>query len=199
MNMNRKPIFDAVRRIMGRGLYDAEVKRLDTAIDEAEGVIVVTAPRAPRSGDSAPRAPRRINKAGLDLIKQFEGLRLKAYRCPADVWTIGYGSTGAHVTPGLVITEARAEELLQEDLQRFEVAVAQAAGSATDNQFAAMVSLAFNVGEAAFAKSTLCRKHNAADYFGAADEFKRWDKAAGRVMAGLSRRRAAEAQIYRTP
>jgi lysozyme len=187
--MNRKPIFDAVRRIMGRGLYDAEVKRLDTAIDEAEGVIVVT----------AQTKDRRINAAGLELIKQFEGLRLKAYRCPADVWTIGYGSTGMHVKPGSVITEARAEELLQEDLQRFEVAVAQAAGSATDNQFAAMVSLAFNVGEAAFAKSTLCRKHNAADYFGAANEFKRWDKAAGRVMAGLSRRRAAEAQIYRTP
>jgi lysozyme len=198
--MNRKPIFDAVRRIMGRGLYEAEVKRLDAAIDEAEGVIVVNGSKLINldQNGSTPHQ-RRINAAGLELIKRFEGLRLKAYRCPADVWTIGYGSTGAHVTPGLVITEARAEELLQEDLQRFEVAVAKAAGSATDNQFAAMVSLAFNVGEAAFAKSTLCRKHNAADHFGAANEFKRWNKAAGRVMAGLSRRRAAEAQLYRTP
>tara|TARA_R110000796_G_scaffold3212_3_gene12288 strand:- start:4372 stop:4944 length:573 start_codon:yes stop_codon:yes gene_type:complete len=189
--MNRKPIFDLIRTMLGRGITSSEVKKIDAAIDEA--IAFPLKPVAPPQ-----TSDRKINNAGLNLIKQFEGLRLKAYKCPADVLTIGYGSTGHHVKPGLVITEARAEALLLEDLKRFEAAVVRAAGPATDNQFAAMVSLAFNVGEGAFASSTLCRKHKAGDHVGAANEFKRWNKAAGRVMAGLSRRRAAEAALYRT-
>lgn len=141
---------------------------------------------------------RRINRAGLDLVKQFEGLQLKAYLCPAKVWTIGYGSTGAHVTPGMVITEAEAERLLREDLERFEAAVAKAAPDATDNQFAAIVSLAFNIGIAGVLKSTVLRKHLAGDHVGAASAFAMWNKGGGRVLAGLVRRRAAEAQLYRT-
>jgi lysozyme len=141
---------------------------------------------------------RRINKAGLDLIKSFEGLALKAYLCPARVWTIGYGSTGAHVKPGMVITEAEAERLLREDLMRFEDAVAKAAPDATDNQFAAMVSLAFNIGEAGLRKSTVLRKHLAGDHLGAASAFAMWNKGGGKVLPGLTRRRAAEAQLYRT-
>jgi len=141
---------------------------------------------------------RRINDAGLKIVKDSEGLRLKAYLCPAKVWTIGYGSTGAHVKPGMVITEARAEELLREDLARFEKAVAEAAPDATDNQFAAMVSLAFNIGEKAFAGSTVLRKHKAADHHGAAEAFKMWNKGGGKVLPGLVKRRAVEAQLYRT-
>lgn len=141
---------------------------------------------------------RRINEAGLKLIKSFEGLSLKAYLCPAKVWTIGYGSTGPHVSAGKIITEAEAEELLREDLERFEAAVAKAAPDATDNQFAAMVSLAFNVGEAGVLKSTVMRKHLAGDHVGAASAFAMWNKAGGRVLPGLTRRRAAEAQLYRT-
>lgn len=141
---------------------------------------------------------RKINKAGLDLIKQFEGCELKAYYCPAGVLTIGYGSTGEHVKPGMVITEAQAEELLRADLARFESAVDEAAPNATDDQFAAMVALAFNIGVKAFLKSTVLRKHLAGDHMGAAKAFGMWVKARGVTLKGLVRRRAAEAQLYRS-
>ena len=176
-----KALFDAIRRIAGRGLTQAEVDEVNAAI----GQPVVTTDA------------RRINTEGLELIKEFEGLRLQAYLCPAKVWTIGYGSTGAHVKPGMVITEAQADKLLRDDLARFERAVAKTCPTATDNQFAAMVSLAFNVGEAAFARSTLAKLHNAKAYKGAADDFPKWNKAGGKVLAGLSRRRARERDLYR--
>lgn len=145
----------------------------------------------------AARGRRRINAAGLALIKEFEGCRLQAYRDPVGIWTVGYGSTGAHVKPGLTLTEAQCEALLQEDLARFEQAVERAAPKATDNQFAAMVALAFNIGITGFGNSTVLRKHRAGDHKGAADAFKMWNKAGGRVLAGLTRRRAAEADLYR--
>ena len=146
--------------------------------------------------DAASAGPRQISAAGLALIKRFEGLRLKAYRCPADVPTIGYGSTGAHVKMGMTITEAHAEQLLIKDLSRFEQGVAQLLKTATQGQFDACVSLSFNVGLAAFKGSTLLKKHNAGDYAGAADQFRRWNKAGGRVLAGLTKRREAERQLY---
>lgn len=139
---------------------------------------------------------RRIGVAGLALVKEFEGCKLVAYKCPAGVWTIGYGSTGSHVRPGMKISAARAEELLREDLERFELAVAKAAPTANDNQFDALVSFAFNLGEEALRTSTLLRKHKAGDFAGAAAQFHRWNKAGGRVLAGLVRRRAAEAKLY---
>lgn len=141
---------------------------------------------------------RAINKSGLDLVKASEGLRLKAYRCPANILTIGYGSTGSHVKEGMVITEAQAEELLRSDLRRFEDAVAEALPSATDNQFSAMVSLAFNIGIGAFLKSTVLRKAKVGEHVAAAEAFKMWNKGGGRVLPGLVKRRAAEAQLYRT-
>lgn len=145
-----------------------------------------------------PPSRRRINKAGLDIIKKSEGLRLKAYYCPAGVLTVGFGSTGPHVKPGMVITEAEAEQLLLDDLKRFEDAVAKACPVATSNQFSAMVSLAFNIGTSAFAGSTLAKKHNAGDYAGAAAEFARWNRGGGKVLPGLTKRRAREAQLYRS-
>jgi lysozyme len=181
----RKPVFDAIRAAKG-SIAPAEVKLIDDLLDRL-GI-----PKASATGR------RAINKAGLDLIKQFEGLRLKAYKCPADVWTIGYGSTGSHVREGLVITEAQAEELLRSDLRRFEDFVAANCAPATDNQFSALVSFAFNVGEGALKDSTLRRMHLEGDYAGAAEQFKRWSKAGGRELPGLVRRRAAEAQLYRS-
>lgn len=139
---------------------------------------------------------RKIGQRGLALIKSFEGLALKAYKCPAGVWTIGYGSTGPHVVPGKAITEKEAEALLLEDLSRFEAAVDAKCPKATQNQFDAMVSLAFNVGSAGFTRSTVARKHNAGDHAGAARAFGMWNKAGGKVLAGLTRRRAAEAALY---
>lgn len=138
----------------------------------------------------------QTSQAGVDLIKEFEGCRLKACRCPAGVLTAGYGSTGPHVKPTTVYTLEQAETRLRLDLMRFEQAVIRGANDFSQHQFDAMVSLAFNVGIGAFEKSTLLRKHNAGDHEGAAREFGRWNKAGGRVLAGLTRRRAAEAVLY---
>lgn len=149
------------------------------------------------------RPERTISKEGLDLIKSFEGLSLKAYPDPGTggaPWTIGYGHTGSDVSPGLVITEAKADELLRKDVARFEAGVRDLAGShGTQHQFDALVSFAFNVGVENLRRSTLLRKHNEGDYSGAAAEFPKWNKAAGRVLAGLTRRRDAEARLYRKP
>lgn len=142
---------------------------------------------------------RVISQAGLDLIKQFEGLRLKAYPDPAtgaEPWTIGVGHTGG-VRPGDVITEARADELLRQDVGRFEAAVNKLCPVTTQSQFDALVSFAFNVGDGNLKDSTLRRMHNEGNYTGAAGQFARWDKANGKQMAGLARRRAAEAALYR--
>ena len=190
--MDRKPIFDSVRSMLGRGFTKSEVEQLDDAIDEALGIIVVRAPKA---------KGRQINAAGERLIKSFEGLELEAYPDPGtggEPWTIGYGHTGG-VKPGDKITIAQAERLFDKDTDRFEAAVEKLAPVATDNQFAALVSLAFNVGDANLAKSTLLKLHNAGDYEGAAEQFGRWIYANGRPMKGLVRRRAEEADLYRRP
>lgn len=141
---------------------------------------------------------KRINKAGFDLIRRFEGLRLKAYTCPAGVLTIGYGSTGKHVKPGMVITVEQADELLTKDLARFEDGVNRLAPITTDNQFAALVSFAFNVGLGNLEESTLLRMHRDGHYGAAAKQFARWNRAAGKVLPGLVKRRAAEAELYQS-
>lgn len=191
--MSRKSIFDAIKAARGKGFTPDEVPLIDVLLDRL-GV--------PKD---APAGVRRIGPRGLKLIKDFESLQLKAYRDPVGIWTIGYGSTGAHVKPGMVITEAQAEALLLKDLSRFEARVDKAAPNATDNQFAAMVSLAFNVGLGdpvkgiqGFLTSTVLRKHLAGDHMGAASAFAMWNKAGGQVSRGLTRRRAAEAQLYRS-
>ena len=138
----------------------------------------------------------KIGAKGLTLIKQSEGLRLKAYLCQAKVWTIGYGSTGPHVKPDMEITETQAEQLLRDDLARFEKAVSDAAPKATQDQFDAMVSLAFNIGIAGFMKSSVLRLHNLGKFQAAADSFALWNKGGGRVLPGLVRRRDDEAHLY---
>lgn len=139
----------------------------------------------------------KINNAGLALIKRSEGLRLEAYRCPAGVLTIGYGCT-TNVRTGMVITPGEAERRLLADLRRFEqgVSVLTEGVPTTENQFSALVSLAYNIGLANLATSTLIKKHRAKDYAGAADQFLRWNRAGKRVLPGLVKRRAAEREIY---
>lgn len=149
------------------------------------------------SADPSP-SPRRVSPAGIALIKRWEGSRLTAYRCPAGVWTIGFGSTGAHVVEGLRIDEETAEHWLRRDLASFERVVAAACPASASAQFDAMVSLAFNVGGAAFRASTLVRLHNAGDFDGAAAQFGRWVLAKGRKLPGLVKRRADEARLYRS-
>ena len=137
-----------------------------------------------------------IGEKGLELIKSFEGLRLRAYLCPAKVWTIGYGHTG-DVRGGQVITQSQADDLLKQDLRRFEIAVRKLAKvPLTQNQFDALVSFAYNVGEAALSRSTLLRKLNAGDLAGTKLEFAKWNKGGGKVLAGLTRRRDAEANLF---
>lgn len=138
----------------------------------------------------------RTSQQGLDLIKSFEGLRLSAYKCPADVWTIGYGTT-AGVKPGHVITQERAEELLREDVAKVEAQVLRVIKvPLKQGQFDALVSFTYNLGAGNLASSTLARLLNAGDYMGAAAQFDRWNKAGGKVLKGLVSRRAAERAMF---
>lgn len=142
----------------------------------------------------------KISDAGLALIQSFEGCRLQAYPDPGtggDPWTVGYGHTGPDVQTGMIITQEMADDYLRQDVEKFEKCVNNAVSDdITQGQFDALVCFAFNVGCAALGKSTLLRHVNAGDDDLAAKEFLRWDKAGGRVMAGLTRRRQAEMELF---
>jgi lysozyme len=139
----------------------------------------------------------KYSAAGLALTKQFEGLELKAYQDSVGVWTIGYGHTGTDVKPGLTITEAQATVLLAADVAWAVTCVNKSVTSAINqNQFDAMVDFVFNLGCAAFAQSTLLRMVNAGDFAGAAGQFGRWNKAKGKVLAGLTKRRQGEMALF---
>lgn len=137
----------------------------------------------------------KISNNCVSLVKQFEGFEAKAYKCPAGVWTIGYGHT-LNVRPNDVITEAQASTLLEEELQEYAAKVAKIVPSANQNQFDALVSFAYNLGVNALGTSTLLKKHLAGDYKGAQAEFLRWNKANGRVLTGLTKRRQQESTLY---
>lgn len=138
----------------------------------------------------------RTSKRGINLIKQYEGLKLEAYRCPAGVFTIGYGHT-AGVRRGDVIDERRAEYLLKEDLKKFEAVVNRECPGINQNQFDALVSFTFNLGERNLLKSTLlkCVKANP-NSLNIRTELLRWNRANGEILPGLTRRRRAEADLY---
>ena len=139
----------------------------------------------------------KISQKGLDLIKNFEGLELKAYKDSVGILTIGYGSTGSHVKSGMTITAEQAEELLKQDVSRFEKGVNDLVKvSLTQNQFDALVSFSFNLGLGNLKSSTLLKKLNASDYTGAVNEFLRWNRAGGKVLNGLTRRRQAEKDMF---
>jgi lysozyme len=143
----------------------------------------------------------RTNKAGLDLIKEFEGWRSKAYKCPAGVWTIGYGHTSMAGPPdvrsGMVISREEGENILRRDLKVYEDGVKSAIRvPLNSNQFSACVSLCYNIGVGAFRKSSVARFCNAQQWKKAADAFSLWNKAGGKVLPGLVRRRAAEAALF---
>ncbi|WP_429176466.1 lysozyme [Kosakonia sp. 1610] len=143
----------------------------------------------------------RISDKGISLIKQFEGLRLTAYQDSVGVWTIGYGWTqpvdGKPIRPGMTIKEETAERLLRTGLVGYESDVSKLVKvKLTQGQFDALVSFAYNLGTSALSTSTLLQKLNAGDYAGAADEFPRWNKAGGKVLPGLMRRREAERALF---
>lgn len=137
----------------------------------------------------------RTNEAGRLLIQEFEGLRLKAYQCSADRWTIGWGHTKG-VKWGNTCSVEQALEWFDEDLKDAEAALQNVTVPLNENEFAALISFIFNFGETKFKTSTLLRKLNAKDYTGAALEFKKWNRSAGKVEEGLIRRRRAEALLF---
>ena len=197
--MNRKPVFDLVRRILGRRFRRSEVEALDDALDAAEN--------SPQ--DSVPCVPDwRVGPAGLQLIMKFEGcarLRhdgmVEAYPDPgtgSTPWTIGWGATGPGIGQNTVWTQAQCDARLKQDVARHAREVAAALGNAPTSQaqFDALVSFHYNTG--AIARATLTKYHRSGDFTRAAAEFARWNRGGGRVLKGLVRRRREEARLYRS-
>ena len=137
----------------------------------------------------------QASQAGIDLIKRFEGLRLKVYTCPAGVPTIGFGHTAGVTMDTRPITEEQAEAYLKEDLKKFERGVLSAVKvPLTQGQFDALVSFSFNLGISALQGSTLLKRLNAGQP--CSDQFERWVFAGGVAMPGLRRRREAERRMF---
>jgi lysozyme len=144
----------------------------------------------------------KTSEAGLKLIRQFEGLRLRAYRCPAGIWTIGYGHTTAagppEVREGMRISREEAEAILKRDLAQFENVVSSMVKvPLTENQFDTLVSFAFNCGVTALRRSTLLKRVNSGTFEAVPAELMKWTKADGKELPGLVRRRRAEAALWR--
>lgn len=174
------------------------------AVQAARDAVDGTVERAGLAPANGAPSELELTDECVQLIERDEGCRLTAYPDPGTggaPWTIGYGHTGSDVHPGLTITQARAEELLEQDLEKFEAGVEGVAefkdgSDASDRQFSAMVSLAYNIGLGNFTKSSVLRFHNAGQFPQAADAFLLWNKSGGRVMNGLVRRRHQEREMY---
>ena len=139
----------------------------------------------------------QTSEKGFDLIRNYEGLQLAAYICPGGKLTIGYGHTGPDVTDGRRIDAEEANELLGRDVERFERAVNELVTvPMTQGMFDALISFSFNLGAGSLKSSTLLKKLNADDREGAADEFLKWNKAKGKVLAGLTARRESERELF---
>lgn len=133
------------------------------------------------------------------LIESWEGCKLEPYQDSVGVWTQGFGHTGPDVYEGCdPISQQQADQLLAADLVKFEEYVTELCPVCTQQQFDALVSFTYNLGQGSLSGSTLRRLHNEGDYTGAAGEFAKWDHAGGQVLAGLTRRRAGEANVYAT-
>ncbi|KQE76206.1 lysozyme [Acinetobacter pittii] len=181
--MTTKPFFDAARVIAGGKLTQAQVDDLNKVVDKL-------APSGMTTSD-----------VGVDLISGFEDTRFKAYDDGVGVWTIGTGTTvypnGVKVKQGDTCTPEQAKAYFKHDLAKFEKAVNEAVTvTLTQNQFDALVSLTYNIGSGAFKSSNLLKLLNKGDYQGAADQLLRWNKAKGKVLNGLVRRREAERALF---
>ncbi|MEQ1156650.1 lysozyme [Acinetobacter johnsonii] len=188
-----KHIFDFLRKISGGKLtkkqVDAADKLIATAYDDLNDMLGIATDEM------------HISPSGIDLICNFEGKRLTAYDDGVGVWTIGFGTTvypnGIKVMKGDTCTEAQAKTYMAHDLKKFEATVNKAVTvQLNQNQFDALVSLAYNIGTNAFSKSTLVKKLNANDIRGAADQFDVWVNAGGKRMQGLVNRRTVEKALF---
>ena len=139
-----------------------------------------------------------ISRSGIELIKRFEGCKLTAYKCPAGVLTIGYGHTGDDVTEGLTISQEDANDLLFDDVLCFENGVNNLVEGLDLSQgmFDALVCFAYNVGLTNLKKSTLLKLLKDGKVLEASEEFVKWNKSNGKVLDGLTKRRAAEADLF---
>jgi len=138
----------------------------------------------------------KTSPIGVALICHFEGCDLTSYKCPAGIWTVGYGHTGPGVTSGLTITQDRAEQLLAADLLMFETGVFGMTGNILQCRFDALVSFAYNLGLHTLEGSTLLRKFRLGDFAGASAEFPRWCHIGLEIVDGLAARRAAERLMF---
>ncbi|NGP43187.1 lysozyme [Acinetobacter sp. GC2] len=188
-----KHIFDFLRKISGGKLtqkqVDAADKLIATAYDDLNDVLGIAADEM------------HVSPSGVDLICNFEGLRLKAYDDGVGVWTIGYGTTkypnGIRVKKGDTCTLDQAKAYMQNDLKSFEQTVNNTVKvPLNQNQFDALVSLAYNIGSTAFKNSTLVKRLNEGNYKAAANQFNVWVNAGGKRMQGLVNRRAAESTLF---
>lgn len=182
--MNRKPFFDEARKLAGGKLTQAQVNELNKVVDGLN-----------------PSKGKITSQVGINLITSFEDLKLNAYDDGVGVWTIGFGTTvypaGTKVKKGDKCTAEQAKAYFAYDLKRFENAVHTGLNVVVNqNQFDALVSLTYNIGETAFSKSTLLKKLNTKDYAGAADQFLVWNRAGSKVLKGLVRRREAERALF---
>ena len=189
-----KQIFDFLRKISGGSLTQKQVDAANQVIATATDSTV-----ADMLGIAIDQMT--VSLFGVDLICGFEGKRLVAYDDGVGVWTIGFGTTiypnGIKVKKGDTCTEAQAKSYMAHDLKKFEQAVNGAVTiPLNQNQFDALVSLAYNIGTGAFNKSTLVKKLNAGDIRGAADQFDVWVNAGGKRMQGLVNRRAKEKEVF---
>jgi lysozyme len=189
--MDRKPVFDAVRKVLGRGFTDDEVAALDRALDQT----------------LSSQPAQAIGEAGRALIRKWEGCGRRrsdgmfaAYPDPGSAdgspWTIGWGATGPGIGPGTRWSATQCDARLEEDLARYSAEVSAAIGAAptSQNQFDALVSFHYNTGR--IASCALTARHIAGDYAGARAEFGRWVRNDGAVLRGLVRRRDDEAALY---
>ncbi|QBK69604.1 lysozyme [Acinetobacter johnsonii] len=189
-----KQIFDYLRKISGGTLTQKQVDAANQVILKASAATV-----ADMLGLAIDQMV--ISLFGVDIICGFEGKRLAAYDDGVGVWTIGFGTTvypnGIKVKKGDTCTEAQAKAYMAHDLKKFESAVNNTVKvPLNQNQFDALVSLAYNIGTNAFSKSTLVKKLNANDIRGAADQFDVWVNAGGKRMQGLVNRRAKEKEVF---
>ena len=188
-----KHIFDFLRKISGGKLtqkqVDAADKLIATAYDDLNDVLGIAADEM------------HVSPSGVDLICNFEGLELKAYDDGVGVWTIGFGTTkypnGIRVKKGDTCTLDQAKAYMQNDLKSFEQTVNNTVKvPLNQNQFDALVSLAYNIGSTAFKNSTLVKRLNEGNYKAAANQFNVWVNAGGKRMQGLVNRRAAESTLF---
>jgi lysozyme len=207
MTFARKIIFDTAKQLGASFENAADVATMDRAIDEALGLAHAAQP-APRPSQGL---GRRVSAAMIEKMHGFEGCKLTAYPDPGSrdghPWTIGYGATGPGIGPGVKWTQAQADARFISDLAKFEDGVSRLIGPCPTTQanFDALVSLAYNIGldedadtiAEGLGDSSLLRKHKAGDFEGAANSFVSWRFNDGREMAGLLKRRKAEAAHYR--